>query len=152
MTGDAVALWDDWFNAQVLEDDETANDMKVRHPVMVQKWALMFAVTDRSKAIKPEYLEPAIAICDWMWTNIRTVLPSWGVSTDRKIEERILTVLRHRQPILKRDLNRYVRGRWSAAEFSRVFRAMKDNHQLVMDSTEKYVVLPEYADRQQGVA
>lgn len=152
MTDDAVRLWDEWYMAQELEDDETANDMKVRHPNMIQKWALMFAVTERAHAIMPSHLEPAILLCDWMWGNIRTLLPSWGVSSDRKIEERILAVLRDRQPILKRDLNRYVRGKWTAAEFSRVFRAMRDNHQIVMDSAEKYVVLPEFADKQQGVA
>lgn len=152
MDSASEAIWEEWYLNQPIEEDELANDMKVRHPIMVQKWALMFAVTDRSKDIRPQHLLPAMEICDWMWSNIRVLLPSWGVSVDRKIEERILSVLKDRQPILKRDLNRYVRGRWSAQEFARVFRAMKENHQLVMDATEKYVVLPEFADKQAGVA
>lgn len=153
MNDQSEKVWAEWFDAQNWDsEDELANDMKTRHPVMVQKWALMFAVTDQSRFIEPRHLEPALAVCDWMWANIQLYLPSWGVSTDRKIEERILAVLQKNQPMLKRDLNRYVRGRWSAREFAQVFRAMKENGQIVMDSTEKYVVLPEFAESQMGVA
>jgi hypothetical protein len=143
-----TSLWQEWFDAQTYEDDELANDMKVRHPVMVRKWALMFAVTDRSKQIEPWHLEPAMAICGWMWSNIRRVLPSWGVSTERKIEERVMTVVRAKEPISKRYLTQMVRGRWTSREVASVLRSLKETQQIVFDSTDTHVCTPEFAERQ----
>src|SRR5690606_39948930 len=55
-----------------------------------------------------------------------------------------------RQPMLKRDLKRYVRGKWTAKEYQGVFRAMKDNQQIVVDATDRYVALSD--DKLQGAA
>lgn len=144
--------WDDWYLNIPEEVDELANDMKVRHPMMVQKWALMFAVSDGAKAINIDHLETAITIVEWMWSCVQRYLPSWGVAPERKIEERIITVLEQRQPMTKRDLNRYVRGKWTAREFSGVYRAMKENQQIVESADGKYVALSDHAMKEQGVA
>lgn len=151
MSQHASDLWDDWFYSIPEEVEELANDMKVRHPMMVQKWALMFAVSDQAQMIERHHLEAALEIIEWMWECIQLYLPSWGTSSDRKIEERILTVLGQRQPMTKRDLNRYVRGKWTAREFATVFRAMKENQQIVVDTEEKYVALHDFpVEQRQG--
>lgn len=152
MDNEATERWDDWFYAIPEEVDELANDMKVRHPMMVQKWALMFAVSDGSPVITLDHMNAAIAIIDWMWTCIQKYLPSWGVAPERKIEERILTVLSQRQPMSRRDLNRYVRGKWTAREYASVYRAMKENHQIVESADGKYVATSDHAMIEQGVA
>lgn len=145
MTERAGVFWDDWFMSVPDEDDDIANDMKVRYPVMIQKWALLFAVCDRAPAIDLPHIEAAISLGDWMWSCVKMLLPTWGTSPERKIEERILTVLSQRQPMLRRDLNRYVRGKWTAREFANVFRAMKDNHQIVVSVDDRWVALAEHA-------
>lgn len=145
LSADACERWDAWFDAFQEEEDELLNDMKVRHGVMIHKWALLFAVSDGAQEIDYPHMHAAIALCDWMWDCIARMMPGWGVSDDRKIEERILAVLDQRQPITKRDLNRYVRGKWTAREFASVFRAMKENHQIAVSVDERYVALNEYA-------
>ena len=145
-------MWDDWFYSRPEIDDEIAADISVRHPEMAQKWALMFAVSDQADAIEPQHLEAALILVDWMWECVQTMLPSWGVSNERKIEERIITVLQQRQPMTKRDLNRYVRGRWTAREFATVFRAMRDNHQISVDASDRYVALTESVLGDRGIA
>lgn len=152
MSEEAGARWDDWYLNIPEEVDELANDMKVRHPMMVQKWALMFAVSDGAQEINVDHLETAITIVEWMWSCIQRYLPSWGVAPERKIEERIITVLEQRQPMTKRDLNRYVRGKWTAREFAGVYRAMKENQQIVESADGKYVALSDHAMKDQGVA
>lgn len=142
MSKEGLALWDDWHNSQPSEyESEDVADMTARHADIAQKWALMFAVLDRSPAIERRHLEPAIVMIEWMWKCIQMMLPTWGVSTERKIEERIIAVLQQRQPITKRDLNRYVRGKWTAREFATVFRAMKENQQIFLDVSDRYVSL-----------
>jgi len=145
---DAGALYDAWYMAQEEEDDELANDMKVRHGVLIHKWALMFAVSDSAQDIQGAHMEAAIELCDWMWKCIKSVFPTWGASEERRIEERILTVLEQRQPMLKRDLNRYVRGKWTAREFASVFRAMKENHQIALSADDRYVALSDFIFQQ----
>lgn len=142
MDPDALRYWDDWFRALPTEfESEDVADMTARHSDIAQKWALMFAVLDRAEAIERRHLEPAIVMIEWMWKCVQMMLPTWGVSTERKIEERIIAVLQQRQPLSKRDLNRYVRGKWTAREFATVFRAMKDNQQIFMDASDRYVAL-----------
>jgi hypothetical protein len=152
MTGEAGERWDDWYLAIPEEVDELANDMKVRHPMMVQKWALMFAVSDGAPHITLEHLNAAIAIVEWMWTCIQKYLPGWGVAPERKIEERILTVLEQRQPMTRRELNQYVRGKWTAREYASVYRAMKENQQIVESADGRYVATSDHAMTEKGVA
>lgn len=152
MNDAACQRWDDWFYALPEETDELAADMRVRHPVMVQKWALMFAVADQADCIDLPHLDAAIALIEWMWECIAMFLPSWGVSNERKIEERIITVLQQRQPMSKRDLNRYVRGKWTAREFATVFKAMKENDQIAIDATGRFVALAEHVLMERGIA
>ena len=152
MSPAASKMWDEWFDAIPEYDDEIASDISVRHPEMAQKWALMFAVSDQADRVEAHHLESALILVNWMWECVQTMLPSWGVSNERKIEERIITVLQQRQPMTRRDLNRYVRGRWTAREFATVFRAMKDNQQIVVDSSDRYVALTEDVMSERGIA
>lgn len=141
MDDQASRLWDEWFYAIPEEVEELANDMKVRHPMMVQKWALMFAVSDKSPKVEYRHLEAAIAIIDWMWTCIDAYLPSWGVSNERKIEERVVTVLKQRQPMLKSDLTRMVRGKWTYREVTGAIRAMKDAGIITTSIDDRMIAL-----------
>src|SRR5699024_2673093 len=58
----AGTRWDDWFYSVPDEHEELAADMKVRYPVMIQKWALLFAVTDQAPAIDLPHIDAAIAL------------------------------------------------------------------------------------------
>lgn len=149
MSDAAGDLWDRWYldySKRKGTEDELA--MRIRHPDMVQKWALLFAITDRSDAIEPQHLTAAIAILDWMWEGIKRRLPTWGVSIDRKIEELIFqTLKRHGRPMKKRDLQlKCSRRQWSGRDFAAVFRAMEENGHLVIDH-RKMVALAEDIER-----
>lgn len=144
MDSSAAKIWDDWFYAIPEEMEELANDMKVRHPVMVQKWALMFAVSDRAPAVQAPHIEAAIAIIDWMWECINMYLATWGVTNERKIEERVTTVLKQRQPMLKRDLTKMVRGKWTYREVTSAIRAMKEAGQITTSVDDRLIALSSY--------
>lgn len=151
MDAGASKLWDEWFYAIKEEVEELANDMKVRHPVMVQKWALMFAVSDQAAAVEYRHMEAAIAIIDWMWECINLYLASWGVSNERKIEERVVTVLKQRQPMLKSDLTRMVRGKWTYREVTGAIRAMKEAG-IVKESIDQRLVSLSWFNEEEGAA
>lgn len=148
LTDRAGARWDDWFLAIADEEDETAADMKVRYPVMVQKWALLFAVTDQADAIDTPHIDAAIALGDWMWRCVEQFLPTWGTSTERKIEERVMAVLKQREPIERRILAQYVRGKWTSREVATVLKALRDTGQITYSTDNRYVSTTAYADLQ----
>jgi len=149
MSDRAKPRWIDWFMAVPEETEEVANDMKVRYPVMIQKWALMFAVSDGARVVDLEHIDAAISLGDWMWECVKQSISSWGTSTERKIEERIMTVLRQRQPISKRVLTQYVRGKWTSREVAQVLRSLEELHQITYSTDKKVICTTEFAERQQ---
>lgn len=153
MNDAAGEIWDEWFLAIPEEVEEIANDMKVRYPVMVQKWALMFAVSDGAYEIDVPHIQAAMTLCDWMWACVKEQLPSWGVSVERKIEERVMNVLEQRQPISKRELTQYVRGKWTSREVAGVLRSLKETQQIAYSADDRYVSTAEFAEKESaGVA
>ena len=149
VTDRAGARWDDWFLAIPEEDDETAADMRVRYPVMIQKWGLLFAVTDGAPAIDIQHIDAAISLGDWMWDCVKQLLPTWGTSIERKIEERVLAILAERQPITRRDLSRYAKGKWTSRDVASVLKALSDTGQITFSADKRFVALSDYADRHQ---
>lgn len=149
MSDSANRVWDDWFYAIPDLEDELAADISVRHPEMAQKWALMFAVSEQSEFVEARHLEAALAIIDWMWNCVQMMLPGWGVSNERKIEERILTVLRQRQPMKTSTLTTYVRGRWTYREIMGAINSMLSANVIKQSIDKKYLALSESAFAQQ---
>lgn len=147
LTDAAGKRWDEWFMAMPEETEEIAADMRVRYPVMIQKWALLFAVCDMADAIEREHIDAAIALGDWMWSCVKQFLPGWGTSTERKIEERVMAVLDQRQPITRRDLARYVRGKWTSREVANVLKSLVDTGQIIYSADKHLVSTTEYADQ-----
>lgn len=147
LTDRAGDRWDDWFMSVPDEEDETANDMKVRYPVMIQKWALLFAISDQAPAIDVQHIDAAIALGDWMWACVRQLLPTWGTTTERKIEERVMAVLARREPIERRVLAQYVRGKWTSREVAAVLKALKDTGQITFSTDNRYVSTTAFAER-----
>lgn len=133
MDEEAGAMWDDWYvsySSHKGSEDELA--MRIRHPDMVQKWALLFAVSDQDQAIRVHHLEAALAVLSWMWNGIKRRLPTWGVSVDNKIEALIRQTLKDRGALKRRRLQQLTaRRQWSGREFAMVFRAMVENGHLV---------------------
>lgn len=152
MDDEAAAVWETWYRAYSEEQcSEDELSMRIRHPDMAQKWALLFAITDRAESIQLPHLTAAFAILDWMWAGIKRRLPSWGGTQDRKIEEMIFQKLReHGRPMKKRDLQRKCQRRqWSGVDFSKVFKAMVENGHLSVDA-KLMVALTEDIERVQS--
>jgi len=146
MNEEAGEMWDRWYveysSAEGSEDEQA---MRIRHPDMVQKWALLFAISDRSQEITLAHLNAAIAVLDWMWDGIKRRLPTWGVSADNKIEELIRVVLMRDGAMKRRVLQqRTSRRKWSGKDFASVFRSMVENGHLVTDAQNNVMLAIEY--------
>lgn len=153
MDEEAGAFWDDWYvqySSYKGSEDELA--MRIRHPDMALKWALLFAVSERADEINLPHLEGAIAVLDWMWEGVKRRLPTWGVSIDNKIEALIRRNLEDYGAMKRRDLQRKCQRRqWSGREFAAVFRAMVENGHLMVDA-HGVVALAEHVERDQAHA
>lgn len=151
MNAEAGEMWDRWYveysSAEGTEDEQA---MRIRHPDMVQKWALLFAISDRSQEITLAHLKAAIAVLDWMWDGIKRRLPTWGVSADNKIEELIRVVLMRDGAMKRRVLQqRTSRRKWSGKDFASVFRSMVENGHLVTDAQNNVMLAIEYEKLQE---
>lgn len=135
--GTADKLWDDWYyslnGSRSETDDEDA--MSIRHPVLAQKLALTFAVSERSRVISIRHVEAAIALIEWMWSIIRELMRGWGVGVDSQIELTVIQALTRFGPMQRRHLQQKCsRRRWSGRDFAAVFRAMMENGQVLVDA------------------
>lgn len=153
MDSEASGYWDNWYiQYSSLKGSEDELAMRIRHPDMVIKWALLFAISDRDSAIRVPHLEAALAILTWMWEGIKRRLPTWGVSIDRKIEELIRQNLMKHGAMKRRDLQiACSRRKWSGREFAMVFRAMVENGHLTTDSVG-HVALSSHVEAAQEAA
>jgi hypothetical protein len=149
----AQPRWDAWYlDDDVAEEDEDRQAMRIRHASLIQKTALLYAVTDAATEIEDKHLAAAIALIEWMWSVVQILMPTWGSTADRKIEERILRIL-HRNPVsTRREIQQYTRSRkWGARDFAAVFRAMQENGTILVDASGN-VTLPLPLSRKRGAA
>lgn len=140
---DTLERWDEWyFRDRALKGrDPDEDSMRVRHPEFIHKIALMFAIADNAKTVQAKHLEPAIRLMDWQWEAVRVLMREWGKGTLSIIEGRIVSVLKKYGPTHRRVLQGRCRDRrWSAVEFSQVFKAMKENR-VVLEAPDGTVTL-----------
>jgi hypothetical protein len=132
----AQERWRAWYEDDYRREPGTEEEdaMRVRHAVLIQKLALIHAVTDGARAVGLQHLEPAIAAVDWMWRHVARLMPTWGGRIDTLIEERMVAVLSRRGPMRRRDLQiQCSNRRWSGTDFARVFDAAVKNGRIVVD-------------------
>lgn len=128
--------WDDWYyrNAGLSGRDEDEDAMRIRHPTIAQKLALIYAVSEGAKSIGDRHLEPAIALVDWMWSVVRELMKGWGVGIDLQIELAIERCLKREQPLHRSTLQKRTKNRkWSGRDFGSVFEFMVKNGHLQVD-------------------
>lgn len=133
--------WDRWYLTLVagsgVNEDEDA--MRVRHPSLAQKIALIYAVSDKAKAIGARHVSAAIALIEWSWSVVRELLKEWGTGTNQVIEERILGCVERNGPLKRRDIQMLTRNkRWGARDFAQVFEAMTRNGTLAQDEEGRH--------------
>lgn len=136
MSPAAIERWNDWYIADFHKESPSAEEdsMRARHAVLIQKVALIYAVTDRSRHIELKHLDIGIELIEWMWAQIKRLTPTWGRSVDGQIEERIKNVLAD-GPLKRREIQQRSNSRkWSSVEFSKVFDAMVKNQLIVVDA------------------
>jgi hypothetical protein len=123
MTSAAEDLNADWYDRinRSKGDDEAHASMRERHQVIGLKAATAYAITDGERYMDVHHLEAAIALVEWSWENVRRLMRLWGVSVAHKLEDRILTVLRQRGNLTKRELQQQCSSRlWTRVEFAKV--------------------------------
>lgn len=136
LSHDAGLRYDRW-DEEVLAlpaADESEEDMRARHSNLVIKISLIFAVSDKADAIEVRHLEAAIALVDWMWSEVRQLMQFWGVGIDTHIANRIVNQLARNGAMKRRDLQRMTGSRkWGPREFAAVFDAMVRNGTIAID-------------------
>lgn len=125
-------------------DDEDYATMRQRAQTIAVKVALVYAVSDRAQAIDEEHVLPAMALVDWSWDNVRTMMADWAVGTDTMIENKILDALTKRGPMSRKDLRSTCRNRkWSSIDFTRTLDSMLKNETVVYTPALGMIALPE---------
>lgn len=133
----AEARWDAWYLDVLAREgrDEAEDDMRARHANLAIKIALTHAVTDQAFVVDLPHLEPAIALVEWMWSQVKEMMRFWGVGIDAKIAQRIVNQLRAHGPMKRRDLQIRTHSRqWGPREFAGIFEAMKSNGTIELDA------------------
>jgi predicted DNA-binding protein len=133
----AREIWREWYIADYRSESESEEEdaMRVRHAVLIQKLALIYAVTERAKEVTAEHLEAAIALVQWMWAHVSQLMGDWGTPLDSQIEARILAQLHRHGPMRRRELQmRCGSKRWSGRDFAMTFKAMQENGALAVDA------------------
>lgn len=133
---DAKAYWKEWYEPHWYQErSEEEKSMAVRHPAMAIKIALIYAVLNGDSVIERRHLEVGTAIVEWMFEQVRTLLPSWGASPLAKLEHRILTVIKERGPMKRREISGLVTNprRWNTQDIKRTVDALIDNGVLAVD-------------------
>lgn len=136
MSKQAIDRWRDWYIADFQRESPSAEEdsMRARHAVLIQKIALIYAVSAGATTISLDHLNIAIGLIEWMWDQIKRMTPSWGRSIDGQIEERIKALLAQRGPMKRRDIQMRCDSRkYSGVEFGRVFDMMAKNQVIVVD-------------------
>src|SRR5690606_13507957 len=111
------------------------------HAPMVQKLALIYAMLDGALPIELRHLEPALLAIEWMWRHLQPLVSTWGRGIDAQIEQRILTVLRERGPMKRRDLQAFCRSRrWATPEFTKILTSLMQND-VVVEGQDRMVGL-----------
>jgi hypothetical protein len=123
---DALPYWKSWYiDEWQRKQTEDESAMRVRHPVLVIKLALIYTVLSGEHVITREILERAITIVEWMWNHVSRLLPGWGGTLHGRIEAKITQELNDRGPTKKRVLTQYCRSRtWSTQDFNAALEAM----------------------------
>lgn len=135
MTAEAFDRWDPWYVADYYRESESAEEdaMRARHPILVQKIALIYAIAEAASAVELRHINIGIALVEWMWSQIGKLTPAWGRSIDGQIETRIKTILA-KGPMKRRDVQQRCDSRkYSGVEFGRVFESMVKNQVIVID-------------------
>jgi hypothetical protein len=128
-------VWDDWYVSQHGERDVSEEEaaMRVRHATLIQKIALIYAVTEGAEAIGLRHIEPAMELVSWMWTQVKEMLKTWGVQTDTQVLQRIHQVLAKKGEMKRWQLQAACSNRrWTSADFTRALDNAIKNGTVVM--------------------
>lgn len=129
----AQRVWEDWYSA--LPDEETGpiGAITDRAETQVNRFSLIFALTDGSSVIEAEHLFAAIAVWDY---SRRCVEYIWGGTTGDIMADRVVRELQH-GPMLQGDVHRDVfYGRASGETIERVARLLESQQKLVRVSVK----------------
>jgi hypothetical protein len=136
--------WSGWYAAQAAEmgTSEEEDAMRIRHATLIHKLALIYAISEGAQTISLRHIEPAIALVDWMWGNVRRLMADWGVTPGAQLENRIIDVLERRGPMRRRDLQRACSNRkWTGSDFAKALDSMLKNGTVAV-SAEGFVGFP----------
>lgn len=132
-----ASRWDAWYTRTTNEvrNNERHEVLITRHATIINKVALIFAVSDRARAIEDHHLAAAIDLTDWMWIVVKQLSATWGVSIQSRIEERILSALRRRGPQKRWRLQQLTaNSQWSQRDFASSLESMLKNETIVRDT------------------
>ena len=135
MDAGAHECWDAWYvrHRQPKQWTEDESAMRVRQADLVQKVALIYAVSEGAQLISTKHLEPAIELIDWSWSAVSAWLNDWGATEDAKIAQRIRDILSRRGALHKRQLQQAIGRRLGPGVFMKTLDAMVRTGEVEID-------------------
>lgn len=139
LSPDALQRWDAWYRFDYHRSSETPEEdaMRPRHAPLIRKLALIYAATEGTRYITTDQLDAAISVIEWMGTNVRQMVGTWGQSPMAKLERRIKDVLAAapNRTMRRRDLQRKCSSRsWTARDFGMSLDALKASDVVLIDA------------------
>lgn len=128
--------WDAWYvrHRQPNQWSEDESAMRVRQADLVQKVALIYAVSEGAPLISVRHLEPAIALIDWSWLAVSAWLNDWGSNDDAKLAKRLRDILTKKGALHKRQLQKAIGYRTGPGMFMKTLDAMMRAGEVDVDS------------------
>lgn len=132
----ARTFWEHWYVTQWHQaGNEDEGGMSVRHPMMVVKIALIYAILNGDQVIDQRHLEVGIAVIAWMRDQVARMLPGWGGTMQGRIEAKVIQFLTDHGAVKRKVLTQYCRSRtWSTHDLNMAVDAMCKSGILGIDS------------------
>lgn len=120
-------VWEEWYNA--LPDDEVGivAVLTNRAETLVNRWALIYALMDKSTVIEVQHLSAALALYDYEHACVEHI---WGQTTGDPMADRILDELSYGD-FMQGDLHSIFHGHLSASVVERIASDLESSGRIV---------------------
>lgn len=131
-----------------------AGETNSRHPDLVRKVALHYALTDLStrslpSALEWRHMEAAIAVLDWKAKHVDLLMSEWGGTDETRIEARILAALERHGALSARRLKQltYIKG-VPTSIWNRALTSLEKSGDVRETAVARTYVLGKFAEQQ----
>lgn len=132
---DTRDIWAGFYRAdRARRSSNLAEDrIRTRLATKVKRYALIYAVSERSPMVGRDHLLAGIDLVEWEWGQVTRIAGDWGASVGNSLERRIKEVLSDGPKPRWYVRERVSSPRWGPEEIARVMRSMRENGTVLGD-------------------